>query len=593
MLRQRLFTFLIALVSTAGLLPAAVPLVDLVDDRTLAAVSVPDAPALLAGWERTPLATTWADPAFVKFLAPLRQRMEVDAWDDRAKEATGLTVKELLALAEGEVLLALPSFDPGSAQGESGPPVFAALQIGTQQAKLAGMLSESAKKSPGQEEAETYDGVEVTTYLAPKPAGGAAAGKPRFSWALVDGIWLLSSQKERVFAAIDALKRGGVDGSLGKSERFLRTRERASGAAALVYINMPAIYPLMQQGVQKAAAKTEGRPNPMGIDPQAAFAALGLDALGECYLAFRSDAAESRLDCGLVYSEERGILKLLAYEPGPAPRPDWIPAKWTSVSTGRFAFARAYQGLEELVDAISPLLSGIAQGQIRAYNRKLGIDLKRDLVGSLGTDLVSAYSLSSQPGETATVDELDQLIAVTLTNEAAFTRCLEALKSLAGPAAAQMFAKREYLGNTIYSMQPAAAGRSKGVSYAIAGKTFLLGIGSPSILESALQGMASAEGAYWKRDDVKALVARVPQEASSLQVQDLKALVEALIETGVRLQKAENEAGEEKPESRTYVDVDARPDAEAVARHWGMAGGYSTRTSEGLFSTWYIDNPKQ
>src|SRR4051812_12494066 len=77
----------------------AVPLVNLVDDQTLVAVSITDAPALLRGWDAGPLAKTWEDPEIVKFVAPLRAKMRVDQWDDETKAATGMTVREILNLA--------------------------------------------------------------------------------------------------------------------------------------------------------------------------------------------------------------------------------------------------------------------------------------------------------------------------------------------------------------------------------------------------------------------------------------------------------------------------------------------------------------
>lgn len=597
MLRRSLSPLVLVVACFASALSAAVPLVNLVDDRTLAVLSVPNAPELVRTWDRNPLATSWADPQVVKFLAPLRGQLEVDAWDDQAKEATGLTVRELLALAGGELLVALPSFDPATREHGAPPPFLFAMQLGGQAAKLTQILADSAEKNKVREESEDYAGVKVTIRTPSADEDGESAAKT-LAWALVEDVWVISAEKERVFAAIDALKQGGVDSALGKSERFLRTRERTAQAAALVYVNFPAVYPLLEQAIAGMAASSSGRPNRYGIEPETTFAALGLDALGECYLAMSGDAKETRIDAGLIYAEKRGILKLLAYETGPAPKPDWIPAKWTSVSTARFNFAKSYTALEELLDAVSPLLSGLTQGQIRTYNRKLGIDLKRDLVGSLGNELVSAYGLPSDatPGTVTAWDEMDQFFAVSLANEEAFTQAIDALKNLAGPMKDKLFSKRDYLGGTIYTLNlpagPEATGRARGFSYAIAGKMFVFGIGSPAMVESALQGIKTGEGGFWKRDDVQAMLVRMPDDAMTVQVQDLRVMIGALVETAVRLQKATATEPAVGTSASAYVDPAERPDDAVIARHWGMSGGYSTRTTEGLFSTWYLDNPQ-
>ncbi|HEY9248354.1 MAG TPA: hypothetical protein VIO38_04450, partial [Rariglobus sp.] len=227
------------LVFAATLLHAApaVPLVNLVDDQTLLAVSVTDAPALLRGWDNGPVATTWSDPQVVKFLAPLREELHVESWDEETKTATGMTVRELLALAEGEALFAVPTFDVAKLDGKTPPPFLVALEIGSNGPKIEKILSESAGKQSRKEESETFSGVKVTTLPIRAPddeaaTDGDAASAPEYSvsWAIVDGIWLISLDKERVFSAIDAVKQGGLAAALGKNERFLRTRERVAAA---------------------------------------------------------------------------------------------------------------------------------------------------------------------------------------------------------------------------------------------------------------------------------------------------------------------------------------------------------------------------
>jgi hypothetical protein len=592
-------------------LPASpkLPLANLVDDQTLLALSVSDAPALLRGWDASPLAASWSDPQIVKFLAPLREQMQVDQWDADSQTATGLSVRELLGLVEGEVLFALPSFDFSQANSSSVPAFLLALEVGTRGPKIEKILADAAEKRGLKEETETFAGVRVHVRALNAPrdtdadadAAEATPGETRaprtFAWALVDGVWLISTTKERVFAAIDAVQQGGLSASLGASERFQRTRQRVGAAQALAYLNLPAIYPLVQDAVVASKAKSAGKPNALGLDPEAVLKALGLDVLGEAYAAVALEPTQARLDTGLAYTEERGVMQLVAYQPGPTSQPDWVPAKWPNVSTARFSVPKAYAGLEALVNAVSPMLFGMAQGQLRSFDKKLGVDLRRDLIGSLGDDLVTAYALP--PGQDAgTVPawtQMDQLIAVSLVNEEAFLRSVNALKGLAGPAAEQLFTQRDYLGNTLYTLNlptaPGASGTARGFSYAIAQKTLLFGIGSPATVESALQGMASGAGGFWQRADVKAALADLPSDAVSLQVQDLRVLLASLVESVVAYQAALN-AGKPDDAKPAFVDVEARPAADVWARHWGLSSGYVTRTPEGLFSTTRLVYPQ-
>ena len=100
--------------------------------------------------------------------------------------------------------------------------------------------------------------------------------------------------------------------------------------------------------------------------------------------------------------------------------------------------------------------------------------------------------------------------------------------------------------------------------------------------------MASPQGLFWKRDDVKAALADVPEDAVAIQVQDLRVMMASLVETFVQLQAAT--AGEDQPK---MLDVSARPDAEVIARHWGVAGSSVTRTPEGIFSSARFEHQKK
>lgn len=595
-----------ALLVIATLLPAApvVPLVNLVDDQILFAVSVNDTPALLKGWDAGPLAATWNDPQVVRFLAPMRSELKVDTWDAETKAATGLTVRELLALAEGEALFAVKSFDVATFDSGTPPPLLIAIEVGKQGEKIEQIMADAAAKKARKVEIETFSGVKVNLTPTGKPGADEAAdaadeAQPGvLAWTIIEGVWLLSPQKETVFAAIDALQQGGHVSALGKSERFLRTRQRIGDAQSLAYVNFPAIYPLIRQAVAAAKAKSAERSNMMGVDMDVMFDALGLDAVGELYVAMAAGENETRFDSGFAFSGDRGLVKLLAYEPGTAPRPEWVPAKWHSVSTGRFSLPKAYEGIEELLEAVSPMFSGMAQGQIRSLNKQLGIDIKRDLIGSIGDELTSAYAVPAgfTGGTVPPWTEMDQLVAVSLVNEAAFIKAVDALKLLAGPAAEQMFLKREYLGQTLYTINTPAgeAGKAaRGITYAIANRTFLLGIGSPATVENVLQLMASPQDSFWDRDDVKAALADTPAQASMIQVQDLAVMMKSFVETAVQLQNQADAAQDPDAKKKTYVDVNARPDDETISRYWGLSAGHGERTSEGIFSTARIAHPKQ
>ena len=103
--------------------------------------------------------------------------------------------------------------------------------------------------------------VHTQTPPVPKAGGRPGAAMPTVT-AMCDGVWLSSPSYERVCAAIDAIRKGGLSNALGRSEGYLRAQKRAGAAHLVAYGSFPAIYPPLLAGLKKAfpPAGTEGGP---------------------------------------------------------------------------------------------------------------------------------------------------------------------------------------------------------------------------------------------------------------------------------------------------------------------------------------------
>jgi hypothetical protein len=575
-------------VSAFAAAPASPPLTDLVDDQTAFALVVPDAAALVKGWDASPFAKTWGDEQVVKFLTPLRQQMKIDQWDEQAKAATGKTVRELLALAKGGAIVALPASlfaDAVAGKPPVAPSALLAVELGENSAAVEKLIVEANAKVGGpRAETTTYAGVAVHRRLSITPAGGGRATTP-LATAMCQGIWLFSLDYERVCAAIDAIKKGGLSNALGRSEGYLRAQKRAGPAHAVFYGSFSALYPPLLAALKKQLppAGTEGAPP---FTAEGLLTGLGLDTLREFVFTVQFDAKETRVTGGLTYAEERGLVKLLAYGPGPAVRPTWASPKWFSVAADKFDLRAAYAALEEMVANISPELSSTLQDQLKAAGTEAGIDVKRDLVGSLGSDLLVAQALppGADPAK-PTTNEADTLIALSLENPAAFARAIEGIKRFVfDEAAEQFFTKREYLGQTLFTFTPPGAPPDyNGFTYAIANRTLLLGVSSPAMVETALQNMAEKRDSFWTRADVRAALADVPEGAVDVHAQDFGLAVNMILGALVALPV---------PGGGSLVELTAAPDPARIARHWGLLSGYMVKEPKGLLSVIRIANPK-
>jgi hypothetical protein len=611
----RRLLFLAGLLALGSRVDAAPPLTNLVDNQTPLLVSIHDLPSLLKNWEQSPWAKTWNDEQMKKFLAPLRTQMKIAEWDEQAKNETGYTVGELLALAKGDALLAIKNLDFAATDAQAkDAPFLVAVELGDNTSKIESLIAEAEKKQQGTtHEVEDFAGVSVHS----SKQVGKEGPNTTAVWAFVDGIGLLSPSKDTVIAAIDAVKRGGVDNPLGQSESFMRVRQRTSDAQLVFYANAQVIVPVIQKAIaEKSAAAGGNQANPLGIDPASLLSALGLDAINEIYFAGQIGAEQTETYFGLNYTELRGILKMLAYRDGPPKLPSFVPVKAVSAGAGNFSLRDAYVALEETIENVSPVISGMFQGQIKNYNKQLGIDLKRDLIGSLGSEYAMAnLRPASAPAEAAVpLTEMEQLYAISLENPTAFTSAIEALKRLfLGPQADQVLIKRDYLGSTIYSFKaPEVEGRTrpgaKSFAYAITKNYLFVGIGSAAPVEAALQGLSGGQPSLWDQPDVKRAFADVPANASSFQYEDTRVLIAALIETIVRTaplfastppaadadDEDESKPKQVHPAAKRDLpfDLSAKPDAAVIGRYWSYAYGYGVRESNGLYAKSTLIHPK-
>ncbi len=589
-LRLALASLLIVVAARAS---AAPQLINLIDENAPVVIVVQDVPELVKNWEHNPLARTWNDEQMKKFLAPLRAKMKVDEWDDKCKAESGYTVAELIAMAKGQALVALTSMDFALGDTKPNPaniPLIVALEIGDNAEKVAKIIAANDEKEHATVRTEDFAGVTLHIYVKSEENGGGE----EFLWAMADGIWFLSPSKLTLQKSLDALQKGKAASPLGESERFLQIKKQAGDANLTFVANIEAIYPAIKKAVEAKAAS--GGSQPLGIAPGTLLSALGLDAIKDFYFSVNMGEAATEMQGGLTYAELRGILKFLAYHDGPVAQPDFVSAKWITVTTGRFSLGEMYTAIRELVNGVNPMLLGLLDGQIKNLNTQLSVDLERDLLGSLGDVIIAANA--GRPG--ASVDsptpiaEFDQLIALSLQNAGAFTNAVDALKRMMGPQAEKLFEKREYLNQTIYSaVVPNPKPGQKSFSYSITSKYLFIAVGSPAVIETALQGLDGKQPTLWQQPEVKAALADVPAKACTFQFQNTRSMMGSLIESLVQIapllaSKAKADAsedeGDEKVESGNFpFDLSAKPDAATLAKYFSTSTGYGWRESNGLY----------
>jgi hypothetical protein len=601
----RILSISAALIALADARAATPELGQLVPHGAAFFVAVDDMPQMRREFDRTAFGMTWDEPELVRFLAPFQANPKFTEMLEKLKEETGRTPAELLDFVTGDVLLTVPASSFKLTQKDADADALLLIEVGENQAKILEFIAQQQAKiqadGPVLETTEDYNG--VTLHLVkpkPEPDATPAEGEPQEQektavWALHDGRWLIATERGLVTGALDAMAAGGLADSLANSTAYtaLRAGQEAGRPGYAARVDFKALYPALVASIE-ASRDPQQAPNPMGLDPLNIINALGLDALDAFSASghIEEDGA-MRGVVSITYTEARGIVNLLAYRDGPVTKPDWVPANWINVSTQNFSMADVYNELEGILDRISPMLAGMALGQVRAFDRQLKIDLKRDLVGNIGPAMVSAVAMppESSTETPAAYDEVEQFFAFALADSAAFERTLDALKERFFPAAAgPVLESRDYLERKIHVMTPQAGAQdgAKGFAYAITDGWFLMSVGSAAPVETAIQGMAKADAAtsFWARPDMRAGLEEIPAGAVSVQATDLRVLLASLCALAVKAQAANGD------EESKLVDPDVLPSVEVFSRHLGPVFGFGERRPDGLYFHGYLPASK-
>lgn len=622
---------LLALLAAGPVRAAATPLVDLVGDDAVMVMYVTDAPSLVKHWPETPWVKMWRDGQVQKYFAPWRAELKIDEWDERCKTDTGYTPAELLDFATGEALVALP--DLGSVldaqKNRADPPLLLAIEVGGNGPKIEKLIaSAEAKDEQAKYTETTEDFAGITLHVTQVMAKNEAKPKPFGVWAVSDGVFYASPSKEFLQRTLSAAKKGGCDNPLGKSDGFLRMRHRIGSAQLILYANVKGLYPAAQKALaeKKQEQGAAATPNPFIPDLATILPALGLDAVNEIYLTATLGEDAANIDFGLTYNEQRGLTKLLASADGAPPQPSFVPEKCFAVSSARFSLKNFYDSLEEMLGNISPMLGGMFEGYAKNFNQRLGIDIRRDLIGSLGDPMVMANTLNdAAPPDAPANQRFLPLYAFSVENAGTLTTAFESIKhGMFGENADKVFEKRSYLGHDLYTFAPpqppAPEGapprpQPQGFSYAITDRWLFLGIGSAAPVESALQGLDGKQASFWEKPEVKRnLLADLPDNASGFGYMDvgkimpvyfdlfvqgietsrkaaaMRKAAQARAEDGQADDGADPAAGEDL--NKPLVDASAKPDAATLAKYWSYFRSYFWHDADGTYATERIAYPK-
>jgi hypothetical protein len=362
---------------TAGARPgawaAAPPASKLLPDRTVAFLSVANAPDMARRFQNTALGRMSQDPQ----LRPVLNHLygSLGEFVGQFKQSIGVSLPELLSIPQGEVALAVVAVDEGP------PAVVLVLDTGNRTAVARTLLSrggDALRTAGAKRSEETYLGTTLTVFDPPDEP------QIRVAWFEKEGTIVAGSNLEVVKGVLAAWS-GPTGDTSRPSSKTLASDPKFSQITARC------------RGVRGEEPQLSWYVDPIGL-----FRAMGRQSPG-LQLAlmmvlrlgidgFQGIGGSWALDCGslddvvhthvLLDSPRGGVLELIGLEPGDYAAEPWVPGDVASYTTLHWRIEATYKAIARLWDSFRGEGS-FANLVDRRVSGAAGIDVAKEILPAL------------------------------------------------------------------------------------------------------------------------------------------------------------------------------------------------------------------
>jgi len=343
--------------------------------------------------------------------------------------------------------------------------------------KLAGQKSPSFGDSASAED----PGAKPAAVPAPVPIYFGQSG----------GLFIASSSAPVIEKTLVALS-GGTVATLADQANFSADAGRFRNATAFAWVNTHTLFDIVLKQLAAEAERDADKPSPFPMRPEKLITGTGLNALRSVAFISRASSEGNSLEMFLAVpeSEREGLLKLMAGDPKEATPPPFVPADAVKFSRWRFSGPKAWDTLETMLNNISPQLGAgvnFALATINASGQQKNpdFDVKRDLIGNIGDDLISYQKgpRSQDPADVAAPP------SIFLIGSPAPDKLLESLKAVCTALSRRGDppTSRDFLGHKIYSIPLSPATLADGQTSANRALNFTTGGGYVALsMDSAI-----------------------------------------------------------------------------------------------------------
>lgn len=461
---------------------AAVPAPEkLLPDDTLVVLTSPDSAKLLGAMRKTPHGQLWNDPAMRPFREHYQAKWHSDFLDPLEREL-GVKFSAYTNLLQGQATFALIQTS-ATAGGSPSFGVLLLLDAKDQSSQLKTNLAElrqkwvDAGKSLRTEKIRNVEffALPLSTNNLPKTLrkllpnksemhelgeqpedSKAAAAKDELYVGQADSLLLLGNSPKAIDKVLDHLTGGSAPTLEGTAAFQASYQAQFRNAAAYGWINTKSFMDIL---TRKSAEKSDSPANlnPLaGLKPDKIATILGLNGLKSVAFSLQpgSEGTSFQLTFNVPENTRQGLFRILAGEPKEVAAPDFVPANAVKYQRLRLDGQKTWAAIEKMISDISPQALGMLNflldsASSNAQDKDPGFDIRKNLIGNLGDDLV-AYEKVPSRTNSADPNSAPSLILVGSPNAEKLTAAFRTLLSFAGQSSGAT-TEREFLGRKIYS----------------------------------------------------------------------------------------------------------------------------------------------
>jgi hypothetical protein len=546
----------------------------LLPDDTVVMFTAPDFAKLRSGWQKLPQKQFWSDPA----MKPFRDNF-VSKWNERfvvpLERELDIKLDDYTNLLQGQLTFALTR----DGMDGSGEPAGLLLLLDTkdQSSRLKKNLlalrknwvdSGKAVKTTKIREYEfttvpvsTNDIPKTLRQFFPKSPDVQELGDDKTSKAPEDADQLIIGQVESLLVISSSTKAaekvvtrvaGGSVPPLAEVAAYQADHAAFFREAPLYgWVNLKVLVEIMSS---KLAGRKDNpdAPNPFDVKPEKIFAALGLTSLKTLAFSYQpsNDGTLLQMFVGVPEASRRGIFRILAGEPREPRPPAFVPADAVRFQRWRIDGQKAWETVQKTIADISPQwVNGInfllETANTAAKDKDAGFDIKKNIFGNIGDDMVSYEKAPSGKSPTQ-LKSPPSIFLMASPNAELFASSLKGILTFASQQPGASAEDREFLGRKIYtvsvkSVMSPLGGPSTGpgpanLSYTASGG-YVAFSSTPELLEEYLRSSEGQRKTLKETSGLAEAAQKVLGPNSSLfgyenQVETSRTLFEALRKNG-------------------------------------------------------------